>query len=228
MCTVPDCPDVAKSRGLCGKHYARDQRAKYGTCAVDGCNSGATNRRGWCAKHYARVLAYGSTGDRPRQRQSPLCSVDGCGQPTKARGWCSTHWKRWSTRGTTDPKPAPFDFTCAGCRKIKPRTEYDSGRGRCRECARDARQEYNARRVSRSDGTIRTAAELRKQQNACCAICGVPEGEAPRGRLHVDHDHATHVIRGLLCGNCNPGLGQFKDDPELLQAAIDYLEKFRT
>lgn len=57
-------------------------------------------------------------------------------------------------------------------------------------------------------------------QEERCAICG----ETPlRGVLYVDHDHETGKVRGLLCGACNSGLGQFRDDPNVLRAAIDYL-----
>ena len=52
-----------------------------------------------------------------------------------------------------------------------------------------------------------------------CAICGNSDK-----RLHVDHDHATGKVRGLLCMECNVSLGKFKDSPELLRKAIVYLE----
>jgi hypothetical protein len=45
--------------------------------------------------------------------------------------------------------------------------------------------------------------------------------------LHVDHDHKTGLIRGLLCTQCNPGIGYFQDSIERLQLAIKYLEKFK-
>lgn len=52
-----------------------------------------------------------------------------------------------------------------------------------------------------------------------CAICQ----SKPRARLHIDHNHKTGKYRGLLCDNCNLGLGHFKDSPTLLALAIEYL-----
>lgn len=58
-------------------------------------------------------------------------------------------------------------------------------------------------------------------QGGLCAVC--QEALA----VHVDHDHATGAVRDLLCFNCNGGLGQFRDDPELLRAAAAYVERHR-
>ncbi len=75
---------------------------------------------------------------------------------------------------------------------------------------------------------------MHKAQNGLCAVCKQPETSIPGGRrrtkditpmLHVDHDHATGKIRGLLCGNCNNALGSLKDDPELIKALLKYLGK---
>jgi hypothetical protein len=51
-----------------------------------------------------------------------------------------------------------------------------------------------------------------------CPICWKPDPE------HVDHDHKTGKVRGILCFNCNGGLGQFRDDPAALRRAAEYLE----
>jgi Recombination endonuclease VII len=62
--------------------------------------------------------------------------------------------------------------------------------------------------------------ELLRRQGGGCAICRKPPGKIS---LHVDHDHATGKIRGLLCVGCNNALGQFHDDPDLLALAIEYV-----
>lgn len=58
-----------------------------------------------------------------------------------------------------------------------------------------------------------------------CEICGKsPDGVGyMSGILNMDHCHKTRRFRGVLCHNCNNGLGHFLDDTQLLQSAIDYL-----
>lgn len=67
-------------------------------------------------------------------------------------------------------------------------------------------------------------AKLLVQQNNACAICGVSATDMKR-ELSVDHNHETDKIRGLLCDNCNIGLGNFRDSTTLLSVAIEYLER---
>jgi hypothetical protein len=66
-------------------------------------------------------------------------------------------------------------------------------------------------------------------QDYKCAICGKDASDNKRGGkldpLHIDHCHKTKQIRGLLCHQCNSGLGQFKDNISHIQKAIDYLRK---
>ena len=59
-------------------------------------------------------------------------------------------------------------------------------------------------------------------QGGRCLICRRHSSEFTR-RLHVDHDHSSGKVRGLLCQHCNHLLGNAFDDPEILQAAIHYL-----
>jgi hypothetical protein len=58
-------------------------------------------------------------------------------------------------------------------------------------------------------------------QSGVCAICARPP--QPRTVLVVDHNHESGVVRGLLCSDCNTGIGLLHDDPVLLRAAIAYL-----
>lgn len=60
-------------------------------------------------------------------------------------------------------------------------------------------------------------------QGRVCAIC--KSSEHGGKNWHVDHDHDSKSIRGILCNGCNTALGGMKDSPAILRAAADYLEK---
>jgi hypothetical protein len=60
--------------------------------------------------------------------------------------------------------------------------------------------------------------EMVREQGGVCAIC------LERPAEHVDHDHETGEVRGVLCFTCNVGLGNFRDRPDLLDRAVHYLE----
>lgn len=87
-------------------------------------------------------------------------------------------------------------------------------------CRTDEYKLLNRRRHLRSYGLTPEQFEaMASSQNYVCAICGDYD---PKG-LHIDHCHATGRIRGLLCVNCNTGIGSFKDDHRRLERAIAYL-----
>lgn len=67
--------------------------------------------------------------------------------------------------------------------------------------------------------------EMLEEQGGVCAICGTDEWPGKDNRPHVDHDHSTGRVRGILCSHCNHGLGKFRDDPKRLRAAAEYLER---
>lgn len=72
--------------------------------------------------------------------------------------------------------------------------------------------------------TIEDYEILLAEQGYVCAICRTKNiGYSNRELLYIDHDHRTGEVRGLLCNNCNFGVGHFKDSPELLEAAAQYL-----
>jgi hypothetical protein len=68
--------------------------------------------------------------------------------------------------------------------------------------------------------------QLYKEQNGCCKICKdlAPLHSNDRTRLYVDHCHDTKKVRGLLCKNCNSGLGQFRENIKTMEDAIQYLK----
>lgn len=68
---------------------------------------------------------------------------------------------------------------------------------------------------------------LLEKQEYACAICKTPHIDENGKRLFIDHNHSIgmEAVRGLLCGQCNLGLGAFKDSPSVLRAAAKYLEK---
>ena len=61
-------------------------------------------------------------------------------------------------------------------------------------------------------------------QDGLCGICRKSGDKT----LHVDHDHDTGAIRGLLCDLCNRGLGYFKDSSKITEFATNYLKKFKS
>lgn len=69
--------------------------------------------------------------------------------------------------------------------------------------------------------------EMLTAQGGICAICAGTDPGATHGRkrryFSVDHCHATRRIRGLLCTKCNTGIGMFRDNPDWLKRAAEYL-----
>lgn len=91
-----------------------------------------------------------------------------------------------------------------------------NGKRSCRQCAA-----LSSRRVLLKKYGLTTTdfeAMVAHQGNGC-AICSVPFRNTP----HIDHDHSTGQVRGLLCYSCNVAVGNFKDDPQLLLNAAKYL-----
>jgi hypothetical protein len=77
--------------------------------------------------------------------------------------------------------------------------------------------------------TIEEFDEMMKKQNYSCVICGYKFDPFIRDKsvkYAIDHDHESGAIRGILCRACNSGLGYFKDSPDIMQKATDYLHKF--
>lgn len=126
---------------------------------------------------------------------------------------------------------------CPKCHKDKDLEDWLGGGSgdHCRACARKLKNaEYKSSgkkrtdawrsRLSRAYGmTPEQYSELLRSQGGGCAICGACVDKTGRA-LAVDHCHETGKVRGILCGQCNTGVGNLGDNPSLLRRAAAYVE----
>jgi hypothetical protein len=111
---------------------------------------------------------------------------------------------------------------CKPCRAAQERRRYE--RDRERILAKKRGDEKKLRRtrwrsLERKYGLFQHEYEaIFTAQRGSCAIC-----EVRRSPLYVDHCHETGLVRGLLCSNCNFGVGDFADDPDRCERAAAYL-----
>lgn len=88
-----------------------------------------------------------------------------------------------------------------------------------------ARSQRNSTLKSKYGIDIDEFDEFLARQGGGCAICGSPDaGVSGKAHLHVDHNHDTGEVRGLLCQPCNVSLGKMRESPDLLRKAALYLE----
>ena len=129
---------------------------------------------------------------------------------------------------------------CSHCKVEKKFSEFHLHKGhphgvsyRCKACARKNNKKYydpvrmRSLALKRLYGiTLDDYNRMLKIQNNRCAICnGTETGRKDIKYFNVDHCHTTGKVRGLLCHGCNSGIGNMKDDVELLDKAIAYLKE---
>lgn len=68
--------------------------------------------------------------------------------------------------------------------------------------------------------------ELLKSQDGLCAMCSVDMATIPLREQHIDHNHSTGAVRGVLCGRCNRAVSSLGDNPTLLKQAVTYLSRY--
>lgn len=182
-----------------------------------------TEKTGLCQKHHRALTMYGTT--------DVVCRVPECGKDVLARQFCAYHYNRNKAYG--DMQLRELCLACLFCGQqfdVKARGVVAS---RCPSCQKETHREqmrkdrwrkglWEKYRMVPSDYFA-----LLEAQGGCCAICGGTEntGRAVKSkRLHVDHNHSTGTVRGLLCHGCNTGIGLLRDSSDLLRSAINYLE----
>jgi len=75
--------------------------------------------------------------------------------------------------------------------------------------------------------TLAQRAQLIIDQDNRCKVCEISFDDIKPQNAHIDHDHATRVVRGILCSNCNLGIGNFRDSIKSLERAIIYIRESR-
>jgi hypothetical protein len=155
-----------------------------------------------------------------------LCSFPGCPNPHKSRGFCTGHWKQQH-----DGRPLAvlrkrnkarngMKF-CAACGETKPVDEFYKKLNYVQEMCRPCR---NVKLRAEAYGL--TVEEVHRMlARSACECCGA-EFASVRDR-HIDHDHRTSEVRGLLCQKCNTALGCVDDDVDHLRRLISYIESRR-
>ena len=164
------------------------------------------------------ISEYGRNAGRPDGLQF-YCKA--CLSRRSARNYRERQRRKGRTIREHVAAPAGHKY-CPGCKVIKPHADWHPSRhardgfmSYCKECTKKrGRRDYLRRTFGIDEARL---AEMIGAQGGVCAICRTAAPE------HIDHDHATGRIRGVLCGRCNMGLGLFADDPARLVAASDYL-----
>ena len=133
-------------------------------------------------------------------------------------------FKKVTTKKSLEKNPDGYYWCCMDCYK---KHEFVYNPGEAPQSRKFRRREKRLRKmelIGRTYGLKEQDYEqMVAEQNNLCAICGKKE----EGKvLCIDHDHATGKVRGLLCSNCNIGLGNLKEDIQIFLAAIAYLKKY--
>ena len=170
-----------------------------------------------------------------------LCSITQCEKNQQARGWCQTHYQRWLRDGSPgaakirqhdksmslrrNPNGEKYCRKCEQWQPIqlftKSKSNPDGLYSYCSDCVRNTarKSKYN---IDASQYLAKTGYQ--------CPICCRPIDEKSSD---VDHDHACcpgdnscgECVRGMLCRQCNRGLGFFEDNTERLINAVKYIEQ---
>jgi len=135
--------------------------------------------------------------------------------------------RRWASRPSIVP---PSTKRCPRCKETKPARDFSTRRGRpdglafcCRSCEAKTQIKYARTKVLRRRGLREEdLLVLQVRAKGKCEICKTPFADLKKAPA-IDHDHETKKVRGLLCQECNLGLGKFCDDPVRVKRALEYL-----
>lgn len=204
-------------------------------CSESNCPE-SSRAQGFCIKHYR---AKRQSGELSLLERFDRCTHPGCGRPHASKGYCYIHASR-KKRGSP-PMDAPV-------RKVGLKKLDEHGRKQCSACLEwlELSAFYANRDVSHRAGKCRSCMRAKKygltpesvdkmftEQSGKCAVCRSLLNDVGRGAV-IDHNHfccpgsqsCGRCVRGVLCSDCNTAIGMAKDDPEILRAAVNYLERW--
>ena len=235
-CSVDGCTTPARSRGMCQPHYRKFM--KYGTAVPTvemkkkpGPKPNPTaprSRHGSARANEGKGRTYdhlyiggtckrGHTLTAENTFTSPRSGYLRCGV-------CRTNATK-----RNGGRPEVSDLQVANGKKTHCKRGHEftpentkilgNGSRRCIACQQAALYASNYKKYGIS---YEDKVRLMEEQGGLCKICKDPFPDNPR-KIHLDHFHEDGTIRGVLCGSCNYGIGCFRDSPERLMAAAQYL-----
>ena len=242
-CSIFGCAKKSYRGVLCMTHYRLAQLAKHPICDVPNCGQPQKNLTlRLCAKHEFRSRKHGfleSTrpADWGSREEHPMYQTWSWHKRKGIAGMCDA-WRTdfWVFVAAVKDRPDG-----ARLRKLRPTEALGPKNWGWAETHSNAdsakyQREWRQRNPDLAKNsdlkrcykiTLATYETMLDTQGGKCAICKGPERTrdkdgGPR-RMPVDHDHKTGKVRGLLCTHCNRALGMFKDNIEILKAAVDYV-----
>lgn len=243
MCSVEECEKEVHAKGLCQAHYRQQKRRERGLkkpgprpdpskprsrhnpeglrgpseLSEEAAKERAPKKRAATDTHCANGHEF--TEENSYIQENPNYA----GGERRVCRICARNWQTKFHGRPTIPDDVPVALKNADKTHCKQGHPYDEentfyrpdGSRWCRQCRTDS----DLRQRLKKYGLTKEEFEgLLERSKGKCEICGVDE-------QHIDHDHETGEVRGILCNNCNNGLGRFFDSPELLRAALSYLEQ---
>lgn len=196
-CEFPGCGRPYEAGGLCKPHSKQQRLGKELIPIGDKEHLSELKRRQWASL----------TEEERRRRTEPMRSKIAPWTDERRAIWRASIQAKWASGGIEIE-----DRECPGCKSL-----FAPNSGSHVWCSEECFSLH--RRALHYGVTDESMRQIWDQQKGRCAICG------QSGRLHVDHDHESGLIRGFLCVTCNTALGKFGDNTKLLRTAIKYLEK---
>lgn len=151
-------------------------------------------------------------------------------QPGFKRQYTHTHCKQGHER---TPENRASNGQCRPC-KLEKIKEWWASRPLYKQTWRSNMRRSNWHGVNlehiktRYGLTLSEYEEMMYRQKGNCAACKrTLDVSKPKTSPHIDHDHVTGKVRGILCRMCNIGIGHFDDDTEAMLAAVSYLKKHK-